>query len=192
MTTFVTGGIPLLLLPIRILVVIARHHCGAFAQTSSTSGSVTIAGDLFPNRDNTTELRSRVFVEELLDPSPQVRIALSGFAEGLVAHGPTIEVPDGEQVNDAVAGVLDASVAWKTKHVDLLAGFARMSWGRLDELQPTDVVNPLDASRFFFESRSEARLPVGLVRVRAYLTDNTTIEVVYVPFFPPRPVRSTR
>jgi hypothetical protein len=166
-----------------VAVVMIVSTAPAFAQTSSTSGSVTIAGDLFPNRDNTTELRSRVFVEELLDPSPQVRLTLSGFAEGLVARRPTTDTPRGEQVNAAAAGVLDASVTWKTKHADLLAGFARMSWGRLDELQPTDVVNPLDASRFFFESRSEARLPVGLVRVRAYLSDNTTIEGVYVPFF---------
>lgn len=67
--------------------------------------------------------------------------------------------------------------------MDLIAGFSRLSWGRLDELQPTDVVNPLDASRFFFESRSEARLPVGLVRIRGYITENTTLEGVYVPFF---------
>jgi hypothetical protein len=166
-----------------VAVVMIVSTAAVFAQTSSISGSVTIAGDLFPNRDNTTELRSRVFVEELLDPSPQVRMTLSGFAEGLVARRPTTDTPHGEQVNAVAAGVLNASVTWNTKHADLLAGFTRMSWGRLDELQPTDVVNPLDASRFFFESRSEARLPVGLVRVRAYLTDNTTIEGVYVPFF---------
>jgi hypothetical protein len=79
--------------------------------------------------------------------------------------------------------VLDASVSWKLGRVDLLAGFTRVSWGRLDELQPTDVVNPLDASRFFFESRNEARLPVGLLRVRGYVSDNTIVEGVYVPFF---------
>ena len=35
--------------------------------------------------------------------------------------------------------------------LDVRAGFARVIWGRLDEVQPTDVVNPLDVSRFFFE-----------------------------------------
>ena len=152
------------------------------AQTTSTNGNMTIAGDLFPTRDNTAEVRSRIFVEELIDPAPKLRITLSGFAEGLVAkrqmrNGAT------ESVTDGVVGVLDGSVSWKTPRVDLLAGFSRISWGRLDELQPTDVVNPLDASRFFFESRSEARLPVGLLRLRGYLTENTTIEGVYVPFF---------
>jgi len=152
------------------------------AQTTSTNGNVTIGGDLFPNRDHTAEIRSRIFVEELIEPAPTLRIVLSGFVDGLVAQRPTSENDTG-LVTDGVVGALDGSVSWKTRGVDLLAGFSRISWGRLDELQPTDVVNPLDASRFFFESRSEARLPVGLVRVRGYLTENTTIEGVYVPFF---------
>jgi len=132
------------------------------AQTTSPSGNVTVASDLFPNRDHTAEIRSRIFVEELIDPAPKLHITLSGFAEGLLAHRPANN-PDGDQVTDGVAGVLDASVSWKTRRVDVLGGFSRISWGRLDELQPTDVINPLDASRFFFESRSEARLPVGIL-----------------------------
>ncbi len=154
----------------------------AVAQTTSTSGSVTVASDLFPSRDHTAEIRSRIFVEELIDPAPKLHVTLSGFAEGLLAHRP-VNNPDGDPVTDGVAGVLDASVSWKTRHIDLLGGFSRISWGRLDELQPTDVINPLDASRFFFESRSEARLPVGVLRLRGYLGDNATIEGVYVPFF---------
>ena len=58
-----------------------------------------------------------------------------------------------------------------------------MVWGRLDELQPTDVVNPLDVSRFFFEGRSEARLAVPLVRARIHAGENVSIEAVYVPIF---------
>jgi hypothetical protein len=154
----------------------------AGAQTTSTNGNVTVATDLFPNRDNTAEIRSRIFVEELIDPAPRLHITLSGFAEGLLAHRPT-DGREGDRVTDGVAGVLDASIGWKTRRLDVLAGFSRISWGRLDELQPTDVVNPLDASRFFFESRSEARLPVGLLRLRGYLSENTSIEGVYVPFF---------
>ena len=157
--------------------------CPPAAAQTSTNGDVTVAADLFPNRDNTTEIRSRLFVQELIDPAPRLRITLSGFAEGLLAHRPVHGAADGARVNDGALGVLDASVSLKTTRVDLLAGFSRISWGRLDELQPTDVINPLDASRFFFESRSEARLPVGLVRVRGYLSENATLEGVYVPFF---------
>jgi hypothetical protein len=45
------------------------------------------------------------------------------------------------------------------------------------------VINPLDVSRFFFEGRSQARMPVALVHARAFLSDALSIEGVYVPFF---------
>jgi hypothetical protein len=56
-------------------------------------------------------------------------------------------------------------------------------WGRLDELQPTDVVNPIDVSRFFFDGRSEARLSVPMLRARIFGGDKASLESVYVPFF---------
>jgi hypothetical protein len=58
-----------------------------------------------------------------------------------------------------------------------------MVWGRLDEFQPTDVINPIDLTRFLFEGRSEARLPVALLRGRVFLPRSVTIESVVVPAF---------
>ena len=66
---------------------------------------------------------------------------------------------------------------------DLTAGFQRIVWGTLDEIQPTDVINPIDLSRFVFEGRSEARLPVLAMRARLFLPHETTVDAVYVPFF---------
>ena len=79
--------------------------------------------------------------------------------------------------------VHDAFAELATGRLDVRAGFARVVWGRLDEIQPTDVVNPLDVSRFFFDGRSEARLPVALVRASVVLSDAASIEAVYVPVF---------
>jgi hypothetical protein len=95
-----------------------------------------------------------------------------------------VEQPPGHtDVATAIVRVQDGSARYTTSRFDLLAGFSRVVWGRLDEVQPTDVVNPLDVSRFFFDGRSEARLPVGLIRARAFLSEGATIEGVYVPFF---------
>ena len=79
--------------------------------------------------------------------------------------------------------VHDAFAELTAGRLDVRAGFARVVWGRLDEIQPTDVVNPLDVSRFFFEGRSEARLPVALVRASVFLSDAASVEAVYVPVF---------
>ena len=147
------------------------------------TGNVSVTSDFFPNRGNTGELRARVFAEQVFDPTPRLLITASGFAEGLLARRPGQPGRTQTTVADAIARVVDASVDYKGPRFDLLAGFTRIAWGRLDELQPTDVVNPLDASQFFFESRSEARLPVALVRLRGHLTENASIEGVYVPLF---------
>ena len=147
----------------------------AAGQTRPT-GHVSAFVDYMPNRDDTLELRARVFAEQKLEPSPQLRLTLSGFAEGLLARRP-------DTVGAGIVRVQDANLELRAGRVDVLAGFARVVWGRLDELQPTDVVNPLDVSRFFFEGRGEARLPVALVRARAFITDDLSVEGVYVPAF---------
>ena len=148
------------------------------------TGHVSVFGDYLPNREDTTELRVRLFAEEKLEPNPRVRITLSGFAEGLLARRPVGPEPDHTgRVTDAIARVHDAHVGLTWRKLDLLLGSARVVWGRLDELQPTDVINPLDVSRFFFEGRSEARLPVAMVRGRIAFSEDVAIEGVYVPFF---------
>lgn len=182
-------------LSIAAAVVLVAH--GTSAQTLP-SGDVTVTADYLPNRNDTVELRARVFAEEVLDPTPRLRLTLSGFAEGLAARrgvepfsaslgGAVFTLPfvgaGHANVDAAILRVQEASVKYTGPRLDLLAGFSRVAWGRLDELQPTDVVNPLDVSRFFFEGRSEARLPVALVRARAFLSENATIEGLYVPFY---------
>jgi hypothetical protein len=158
---------------------------GAAAQTPQ-SGHVTIFGDYLPDKSRTAELRARVFAEEVIDPTPRWILTLSGFAEGLLARrGIENRFPaDGRKaVRDAIVRVQDASVEYKADRVDLIAGFTRVVWGRLDEIQPTDVVNPLDVSRFFFEGRSAARMPVGLFRARAFFSRDLFVEALYVAFF---------
>ena len=47
---------------------------------------MSLFGDYFPNRQDTTELRARLFVEEKVEPSPRVVLTVSGFAEGLLSR----------------------------------------------------------------------------------------------------------
>ena len=146
-------------------------------------GEVSVFADWFPNRRDTTELRARVFAEERIVPSERVHITLSGFAEGLLARRPQEVSSVLESERTSIARVHEATANVRLGRMDLYAGFGRIVWGRLDELQPTDVINPLDVSRFFFEGRNEARLPVALARGRLYLSDDVSLEAVYVPVF---------
>jgi hypothetical protein len=147
-------------------------------------GYVSLFTDYFPQQHDAVEVRGRVYAEAHFEPSRRVTIDLSGFAEGLVARRPLPRQPaQRETVEAGIVRVHDANILVAGERADVLAGYARVAWGKLDEIQPTDVVNPLDVSRFFFEGRSEARLPVLLVRGRWHLRPDLAIEGVYVPDF---------
>jgi hypothetical protein len=69
------------------------------------------------------------------------------------------------------------------EHVEMRAGYGRLVWGRLDEIQPSDVINPLDVSRFILDGRSEARLPVAFARARLVASDRLSVEGILTPIF---------
>jgi hypothetical protein len=160
---------------IRVAAIAWALGVGSAGAQTRPTGNVSLFADHFPERD-ASELRARVFAEDTFEPGAAVHIRLAGFAEGLFADR-------GMRVTAAVAEPQDASVEWRLARADVTAGFTRVAWGRLDEVQPTDVVNPLDASRFLFDGRAEARLAVPLVRARIFAGDRGSIEAIWVPVF---------
>jgi len=132
-------------------------------------------------RDADIEWRPRAFLEYRRDAGDHVRLRLSGYVEGLVADRHQVESP----TTDLIARPQELYVEFVSERADLRLGYSRIVWGRLDELQPTDVVNPLDLAKFFFEGRAEARIPVAMARARLFLAASTTLEAVVVPQFRP-------
>jgi hypothetical protein len=146
------------------------------AQQGVVDGHASVTVDHLPNAGDATELRARIFAERGFEIGDRVRVRLSGWAEGLLADR-------GGQVRDAEALPHEAYVDVRAGRFDLRAGLATTVWGRFDEIQPTDVINPLDISRFVFEGRGAARLPVLQTRVRWFANESTTLEGVWVPLF---------
>jgi len=134
-------------------------------------GDVSVLADVFPERDDARELRGRARVEVTSDPTTWLRLRFEGLAEGLVADR-------GGRVDAARAGVREAWADVRTERLELRAGYGRLVWGRLDEVMPSDVINPIDTAKFFLDGRAEARLPVAFVRGRVFLTSGTTLEMV--------------
>ena len=166
----------------------------ALPARAQVDGHVSVIVDALPDideaagRQSVVETRVRLFAERHVELGTHLRFNISGYVDGLIAdRGYPAEAglhvgPRGLTA-DAIARPADLFVDIVTRHFDLRAGAARLVWGRLDEFQPTDVVNPIDLSRFLMEGRSEARLPVGLVRARTFLPRSTTLEAVVVPHF---------
>ena len=126
------------------------------------------------------ELRVRGLVEDTFDAGSHLRLTGSGFVEGLLADRGVDAA-----VRDAIVRPRELHAELRWARADLRLGYSRIVWGRLDEVQPTDVVNPIDLARFFFDGRAEARKAVALARARWLPTDRFTLEGIVVPDFRP-------
>jgi len=158
-------------------VALACWSPSAQAQPSVTHrGGVSAMLDALPNVD-ASELRVR------LEDTVDVAIG-DGWT---VKAGSWIDALVGSRLgrdsNDLVYQPGEIYARYRRPRFDVTAGFQRIVWGTLDEIQPTDVVNPIDVSRFIFEGRGEARLPVLALRGRLFLPGDTTVDGVYVPLF---------
>ena len=165
-----------------VVVVLATP---AFAQGDLVNGHVSFLLDALPDpdarpgRQTVTEVRARLFAERRDDFGTHLRVVLSGHVDGLLVRNGVRS----ETSHDAIARPLDLYAELTWPRAEVRVGASRIVWGRLDEFQPTDVVNPIDLSKFLLEGRSEARLSVGLVRGRVFLPGSTTLDLIAVPGF---------
>ena len=136
-------------------------------------GHIEFLGAAYPRQD-LLEVRSHLFsrYDTWLDRNWYLRVA--AYADGVV----------GSNGREAAAIVRPHEIYLERRgdRFEFRFGFSNVVWGVLDEIQPTDRVNPLDVSRFVLEGRSEARLPVPLTRARFFLPGDLTIEAIWVPF----------
>lgn len=149
----------------------------ALAQTSiSHRGGVSAMFDALPNAE-ASELRLRLEDTVDVEIGDAWTVKAGSWIDGLVGSR------SGRDSKDLVYQPGEIYARYRRPRFDLTAGFQRVVWGTLDEIQPTDVINPIDVSRFIFEGRGEARLPVLALRGRLFLPGDTTVDGVYVPFF---------
>jgi hypothetical protein len=134
-------------------------------------GEVSALAVTYPKQDDTRELRTRAMLDITASPKPWLRLRLEGTAEILWADR-------GGRVNDAIATVRDAWAEVRQDSFEIRAGYGRLVWGRLDEVMPSDVINPIDTATFFLEGRTAARMPVAFTRTRVFLPGETTVEAV--------------
>ena len=174
---------------------VATLLCGPSraAAQGSVEGTASVMADVLPDlaaddgRQAVGELRARVTADVRRTIGDHIQLRAAGYIDGLLgACWPSGRPGCGGRDARGRAGVVrptDLYVEWRGAHADLRAGASRVVWGRLDEFQPGDVVNPIDLSRFLLEGRSEARMASAMVRGRAFLPGGWTLEGVAVPWF---------
>jgi hypothetical protein len=163
-----------------LLLVCACFHAEVLS-AQMPDGYVSVGIDALPNAGGApVEVRARLFADEKVTPFQHLTLRAAG----------SLDVLAGRTADGSSAGATDARFVPADIYAevtgdrgDLRVGYSRVVWGRLDEVQPTDVVNPLDLARFFFEGRSEARLAVPMARGRFFFGERANVEAVLVPWF---------
>lgn len=165
------------------LAAVLLAQSTAAAPAAAQPATISLHGELatmvtgYPKQQGSGELRARATIDLTADPRPWLRLQFEGIAEALHAER-TVGSDATRRVNDAVASVRDAWAEVRLNDVEIRAGYGRIVWGRLDEVMPSDVINPIDTARFFLNGRADARLPVAFVRTRVFLPAETSIEFV--------------
>lgn len=70
-------------------------------------------------------------------------------------------------------------------HATFRAGIQKIRWGVLDEIQPTDNLNPEDLSEFLIAEEEERKIGIPAFRWTHYFKGDWTTDLVWVPIFLP-------
>ena len=164
--------------PIVILIVLVFSFvlltCGP---AYSLSGHIETNAIYFPHREDIFESRNRLLLEESVDVKDWVAFYLSGRVDGLLSNRE-------EDASGIVGKIDDAHLNLSFPKLEAKIGYSKVFWGKLDQLAPTDIVNPLDISRLFLEAeRKEAKLAVPLFMVSPYFGEESRLDLILVPFF---------
>jgi len=153
------------------------------------SGSLATSHVFRLDPDTPSERPSGVFDTKLeYDPAPRLHL----FLETRLGYDGKIGDPDrGNPVLglDEIHQDKDLFVSFEEAYLDLLfrrfelrLGKQKVSWGRLDEVQPTDNVNPEDRTEFLFRPELERKIGVPGAALTAYLGP-WTAEAVWSPVY---------
>ena len=112
----------------------------------------------------------------------QLRGGFDGKIGAARGDNPVLDLDEIYQDKDLFVSFEEAYLDLIFRSFDLRLGKQKVSWGRLDELQPTDNMNPEDMTEFLFRPELERKIGVLGVGVTAYLGE-WTAEAVWSPFY---------
>jgi len=95
---------------------------------------------------------------------------------------PFIDLDEIYQDKDIFLSLNEAYLDVVFRSVEFRIGKQKVSWGRLDDIQPTDNLNPEDLTEFYFRPELERKIGIPAMSVTGYL-GLWTAELVWNPFY---------
>lgn len=158
-------------------------------------GRVSLAGslatwDVIRLHDDTPSERPSGLLELRMDATRTDRwrifASLRGGYDGKIGNArggnPFIAFDEHYQSKDVFLTLDEAYLDLYFESFELRIGKQKISWGQLDDLQPTDHFNPEDLTEFYFRGELERKIGVPAVRWTGY-RGASTLDLVWNPVF---------
>ena len=95
---------------------------------------------------------------------------------------PFINLANAYQDRDVDLELDEAFVDLSLESVELRIGKQKISWGQLDDVQPTDHLNPEDLTEFYFRPELDRKIGIPAIRLTGY-RGPWTADLVWAPTF---------
>jgi len=80
----------------------------------------------------------------------------------------------------------EAYVRYSRSLLDLKVGIQKVEWGKLDEINPVDNLNPQDFSKYVTFKKIDRKIGIPMIKLDVFPpVVDLTVEAVWVPFFVP-------
>ncbi len=116
----------------------------------------------------------------------RVYTSLRGGYDGKIGNprggNPFIVVDEVYQSKDVFLDLDEAYLDLYFESFEIRLGKQKISWGQLDDIQPTDHFNPQDLTEFYFRPELERKIGVPAIRWTGYL-GASTLDLVWNPIF---------
>lgn len=156
---------------------------------------MTLAGalatwDVFRLHEDTPSERPSGFLDLRLDATKtdrwRVFTSLRAGFDGKIGNprggNPLLALDEVYQSKDVYLNLDEAYLDLYFESFEFRIGKQKISWGQLDDIQPTDHFNPEDLTEFYFRPELERKIGVPAIRWTGYL-GATTLDLVWNPIF---------
>lgn len=131
----------------------------------------------YPNTNQIYEQRTAVTVKEVCDLTQWLSIGVGGGLTGLLSTREAAPTAENIAIDETYLHIHFDSF-------DAKLGYLKETWGKLDQISPLDILNPIDLSSVFLDSeKNQAKIPIIMSMFSVDLLDFFTIELNVIPFF---------
>lgn len=142
----------------------------------SMDGEMSLSGIYFTDK-KFSETRGNLQLKEKIYLNDSLSLNLGFRIDTLLSERPM-------KNKEILVKADDTYLSLYLSNVDVKIGYQKVFWGKLDQLSPTDIINPLDISKLFLEKeKRKAKIAIPILIVSSWFGKESRLDLIFIPFF---------